>query len=191
MPGWCRSLAAILVAAAVFIAWAARADDSSGKPSSAPAELLPRRAIVPLDFVTRHFTDVKEAGADLNDTVVGNATGSISVFFTDAGGTRKITLSVDRYASADDAAAAFQAAVRASEAAPGFKLTAAPALGQEAFAGSSQVGEEMHYGLGARDGTLIVSATHAGAIPVTPENSGRMVDIAAAVLAAAKQALGP
>jgi len=32
-------------------------------------------------------------------------------------------------------------------------------------------GDEMHFGLGTRDGKLITSATHAGAIPVTPENT--------------------
>jgi hypothetical protein len=180
----------MLLAAAVLLPLAALGDDA--KPSSAAARLLPRESVVPMSTVTAYFPDVTEqAKATTNETTVGNASGSISVVFTDVDGTKKVTLSVDEYASADDAAGAFQTAVRASEAAPGFKLASAPNLGQEAFAGSSKVGAEMHFGLGARDGRLIVSATHAGAIPVTPDNSRRMIDLARAVLAAAKKAIGP
>jgi hypothetical protein len=181
---------AILFVAAVVLPLAALGDDA--KPSSTTARLLPRESVVPLSSVTKYFPDVTEEGkAALNETTVGNASGSISVAFTDTDGTKKVTLSVDEYASADDAAAAFQTAVRASEAAPGFKLASAPNLGQEAFAGSSKVGDEMHFGLGVRDGRLIVSATHAGAIPVTQGNSTSMINLAAAMLIAAKQALGP
>jgi hypothetical protein len=49
----------------------------------------------------------------------------------------------------------------------------------------------MHFGLGARDGRLIMSATHAGDIPVTPENSNRLISLGEAELAAARQALEP
>jgi hypothetical protein len=64
--------------------------------------------------------------------------------------------------------------VEGSNAAPGFKLAASPNLGDEAFAGISQVGAEMHLRLGARNGSLIISATHAGDIPVTPNNSNNL-----------------
>jgi hypothetical protein len=143
-------------------------------------------------LVTGSFPDItEEAAAGPNETTVGDATGSISVVFTDPGKTKKVTLSVDEYASAGDAAAAFHAAVLASEAAPGFNRSGSPGIGEEAFAGTSQVGDEMHFGVGARDGRLIVSATHAGDIPVTPANSASMVDLARATLAAAQQALLP
>lgn len=33
----------------------------------------------------------------------------------------------------------------------------------------------MHFGLGARDGRLIMFATHAGDIPVTPDNSNNLI----------------
>jgi hypothetical protein len=188
MPGSRLWLAAILVAAALLPLTAFGGDSS--KPSAA-AKLLPRDTVVPASAVTRHFRDITaEASVGPNETSVGKATGSISVVFTDADGTKKVTLSVDEYASADDAAAAFQTAVQASEAAPGFRRTGVPKLGEQAFAGSSQVGAEMHYGLGARDGRLIVSATHAGDIPVTADNSNRMIDLADAVLAAARKVLG-
>jgi hypothetical protein len=113
------------------------------------------------------------------------------VVFLSADGKKKVTLSIDQYASADDATAAYQTAVQGSKAAPGFKPAASPSVGEEAFAGTSQVGDEMHFGLGARDGRLIVSATHAGDIPVTPDNTSKLISLAAAELATARQALGP
>ncbi len=64
-------------------------------------------------------------------------------------------------------------------------------LRQEAFAGTSQVGAEMHLGIGARDGRLIVSATHAGDIPVTLDNSNNLTNLGGEELAAAKKVLGP
>ena len=108
-----------------------------------------------------------------------------------ADGKKKVTVSVDQYASASDAAAAYQTAVQGSKAAPGFNPAATPNLGQEAFAGTSQVGAEMHFGLGARDGRLIMSATHAGDIPVTPDNSNNLISLGGMELTTAKQVLGP
>ena len=81
--------------------------------------------------------------------------------------------------------------MQASKAAPGFKPAASPDLGQEAFAGTSQVGAEMHFGVGARDGSLIMSATHAGDIPVTPDNTAALIALGTTQLTSAKQALGP
>src|SRR3954471_18669632 len=157
----------------------------------ATARSLPRDVIVPVSEVTRYFPDVvKEAGNGPNETTVGNARASISVVFTDADGTKKITLSVDEYPSAADAAAAFRTAVQGSKAAPGFKLTASPGLGEESFAGTSQVSAERHYGLGAREGRLIVSATHAGDISVTPQNSRSVISLAGTVLTDTKRVLG-
>jgi hypothetical protein len=94
-------------------------------------------------------------------------------------------------ADSSDAVAAYQTAVQGSKAAPGFKPAASPNLGQEAFAGTSQVGAEMHFGLGARDGRLIMSATHAGDIPVTPDNSNNLIRLGGVELTTAKQVLGP
>ena len=48
----------------------------------------------------------------------------------------------------------------------------------------------MHFGLGARDGNLIVSATHAGDIPVTPDNSNNLISLGGVELTTARQALG-
>ena len=49
----------------------------------------------------------------------------------------------------------------------------------------------MHFGLGARDGRLIMSATHAGDIPVTPGNSNNLISLGGEELTTAKQVLGP
>ena len=102
-----------------------------------------------------------------------------------------MTISVDQYANVSDAAAAYQTAVEGSKAAPGFNPASTPNLGQEAFAGTSQVGAEMHFGLGARDGRLIMSVTHAGDIPVTPGNSNNLVSLGGMELNTARQVLGP
>jgi hypothetical protein len=156
-----------------------------------PPQLLPRDAVVPLSAVSQYFPDiVKEAGKGPNETSVGKPAATLSVIYTSADGSKKVTLSIDQYASADDAAAAYQTAVQGSVTAPGFKPAASPNLGQEAFAGSSQVGDEMHFGLGAREGNLIMSATHAGDIPVTPDNSSNLATLGAMTLATARKILG-
>ena len=165
---------------------------ASSETSAKASKLLPRSAIVPLSMVTEYFPGIDtEASVEPNQTSVGNAAASISVVFTDAAGTKKVTLSVDEYPTAGDGAAAFATAVAGSKAAPGFKPAPPPNLGEEALAGTSQVGEEQHFGLGAREGRLIVSATHAGGIPVTPENSSKLIELGRAELATAKQAVGP
>src|SRR6476620_9699298 len=101
MYGLCRALAARVLTAAALFPLAAHAADSSTKLSAATVRLLPRDAVVPVRRMTGYFPDVtKEAGKNPNETTIGNATESISVVFTDAAGTKKITLSVDEYASA-------------------------------------------------------------------------------------------
>jgi hypothetical protein len=160
--------------------------------SDAAPPLLPRDTVVPVSVVTKFFPDVtKEASTGANETSVGKPIASRSVVFLSADGKKKVTLSIDQYATAGDAASAYQTAVKGSKAAPGFKPAAAPSLGEEAFAGTSQVGAETHFGFGARDGRLIVSATHAGDIPVTRDNSSKLISLGGAELATAKQVLGP
>ena len=172
---------ALAVAAIAFLSVAA----------AAATTLLPRDTVVPLSEVTKYFPDVTaEAGTGANETTVGSPEASLSVVFTSPDGTKKVTLSVDQYASAGEAKAAYDTAVEGSKVAPGFKPAESPNLGEAAFAGSSQVGDEMHFGLGALDGRLIISATHAGAIPVTPENTKNLIDLSAAELALAKETLG-
>ena len=178
---------ALSVAAIALLSLAA-CGDAAG-PS---ASLLPRNTVVPVSVVTKYFPEItKEASTGPNETSVGKPIASRSVVFASADGKKKVTVSVDQYASASDAAAAYQTAVQGSKAAPGFNPAATPNLGQEAFAGTSQVGAEMHFGLGARDGRLIMSATHAGDIPVTPDNSNNLISLGGEELTTAKQVLGP
>jgi hypothetical protein len=182
--------AMLTIAAFALLSLAACGDGSSSKTAS--AALLPRDTVVPVSVVTRYFPDVTtEATTGPNETSVGKPIGSRSVVFASADGKKKVTLSIDQYASASDAASAYQTAVEGSKAAPGFKPTASPSLGEEAFAGTSQVGAETHFGVGARDGILIMSATHAGDIPVTPDNSNSLVALGAEEFTTAKQALDP
>ena len=183
---WQRGKRAVVlpVAAIALLSLAACGD--------AEAPLLPRDTVVPVSAVTQYFPGVtKEASTGPNETSVGKPVASRSVVFVSADGKKKVTLSVDQYASTSDAASAYQSAVQGSKAAPGFNPAATPSLGQEAFAGTSQVGDEMHFGLGARDGRLIMSATHAGDIPVTPDNSNNLITLGGEELTTAKQALGP
>ena len=162
-----------------------------GDAAAPSASLLPRDTVVPVSEVTKYFPDItKEASTGPNETSVGKPIASRSVVFNSADGRKKVTLSVDQYASASEAAAAYQTAVQGSKAAPGFKPAATPNLGEEAFTGTSQVGAEMHFGLGAHDGRLIISATHAGDIPVTPDNSNNLVSLGGEELTIAKQVLG-
>jgi predicted small lipoprotein YifL len=93
--------------------------------------LLPRDTVVPVSVVTQYFPDVtEEASTGPNETSVGKPIASRSVVFLSADGKKKVTLSVDQYASAGDAAAAYQTAVLGSKAAPGFEPAAAPNLGE-------------------------------------------------------------
>ena len=92
-------------------------------PPPRPRRLLPRDTVVPVSVVTQYFPDVtKEASTGPNETSVGKPIASRSVVFTSADGKKKVTLSVDQYASASDAAAAYQTAVQGSKAAPGSTL---------------------------------------------------------------------
>ena len=180
------------VAALALQLLSACSDNSSPKSPTATTALLAREAVVPASVVTQYFPDVStEANTGPNETSVGNPVASRSVVFVSTDGKKKVTLSVDQYATASDAASAYQTAVEGSKAAPGFKPAASPNLGQEAFAGTSQVGTETHFGLGARDGRLIMSATHAGDIPVTPENSNSLISLGGVELTTAKEILGP
>ena len=83
------------------------------------------------EWVTQYFPDVtKEASTGPNETSVGKPIASRSVVFASADGKKKLTVSVDQYASASDAAAAYQTAVQGSKAAPGFKPAASPNWGR-------------------------------------------------------------
>src|SRR6478752_6970056 len=89
-------LAAMLLGAAIaLLSFAARGEDASST-----AALLPRSALGPVSVVTQYFSDVtQEASTGPNETSVGKPTASRSVVYTSADGKKKVTLSVDQYAS--------------------------------------------------------------------------------------------
>jgi hypothetical protein len=148
----------LFLAAMIWTIWAQAAEPitvlaggvnlSSTTTAPASTALRSRNTVVPVGVVPQYFPDVtKEAGTGPNETSVGKPIASRSAVFASADGRKKVTLSVDQYGSASDAAAAYQMAVQGSIAA-----ATSPSLGQEA--------------LETRDGRLIMSATHAGDILV-------------------------
>ena len=92
--------AAVLSVAAIALLSLAACGDAA-------APLLPRDTVVPVSAVTKYFPDVTtEASTGSNETSVGKPIASRSVVFLSADGKKKVTVSVDQYASASDAAAA-------------------------------------------------------------------------------------
>jgi hypothetical protein len=111
--------AVVLSVAALALLSLAACGDAAG-PS---ASLLPRDTLVPVSVVTQYFPDVtEEASTGPNETSVGKPIASRSVVFASADGKKKVTVSVDQYASASDAAAAYQTAVQGARPRPGSTL---------------------------------------------------------------------
>ena len=164
---------------------------STGSTTGASGSTLPLNVIVPLSVVHRYFPEItQQSSTGPNASAIGKPTGTRQAIYANGDGSKKITLSVDQYASASDASSGYRQAVQGSQSAPGAKPAPPPSdLGQQAFAGTSQVGTEMHFGLGVLDGQLIVAATYAD-FPVTPDNSANLVALTGMEDAAAKQVLG-
>jgi hypothetical protein len=101
---------------------------------------------------------------------------------------KKVTITVDQYASPTDASSAYQEAVQKSKIVPGFKPVSASDLGQNGFIGTVTQGDETHIGLGTLQGTLIVGATLVGYDP-TPDNIAKLVSVTREEEAVAKAAL--
>jgi hypothetical protein len=163
---------------------------SSCSSTVASASTLASRVLVSRSVVNRFFPEVTQrASTGPNPTAVCNPTATRLVIYANSDGSKKVTLTVDQYRSAKDALSAYQQAVQASIAAPGFKPAPSPRLGQQAFAGTSMMGGETHFGLGALDGRLVVGATLAGYNPA-PDPSVKLLALARLEDAAAKKALG-
>jgi hypothetical protein len=110
------------------------------------------------------------------------------VIYATGDGSKKVTITVDQYASSNDALSTYRQAVRKSQI-PGFKRLPAPNVGHQSFAGTVTRGAETHIGLGARDGKLIVGATLAGDSAI-PNSIAKLVHLARREDATAKAALG-
>jgi hypothetical protein len=160
--------------------------DGSAK---APDSILPPKVVVPISTVNHFFPEVsREASTGRNLTAVNNAKATRSVVYANSDSSRKVTITVDEYATASDASSAYQEAVAKSKTVPGFKPVPAENLGQDAFVGTVTQGGETHIGLGAIYGTLIVGATLAGYDP-TPENTAKLISLTHEEERAAKAAM--
>ena len=165
------------------------ADGQSPSPSKASGSILSRNVVVAINVVNRFFPEVtSEASTGHNLTAVGNPKATRSVIYANSDSSRKVTISVDNYATQSDASSAYHEAVAKSKTVPGFKSVPAENLGQNAFVGTVTQGGETHIGLGALHGTLIVGATLAGYNP-TPENTARLISLTREEERAAKAAM--
>jgi hypothetical protein len=167
--------------AAVFVAVSEvlllTADAQSPSPAKAPDSILPRKVVVAIDVVNRFFPEVtSEASTGRNLTAVADPKATRSVIYANSDRTRKVTITVDDYATTSDASSAYHEAVAKSKSVPGFKPVPAENLGQNAFIGTVTQGGETHIGLGELHGTMIVGATLAG-YDLTPENTARLISL--------------
>jgi hypothetical protein len=163
----------------VFLVMGAALPAAAGAPSQARS-LLPRNVVISLDDARRFFPDIaREASTGNNATAVGSPRATRSVIYATKDGSKRVTISVDRYASAADALSAYRQAVQRSQSVRGFKPLPMPNVGTRAFAGTVTQNGETHIGLGELTGTAIVGATLAG-YDATPANVARLVALARA-----------
>jgi CubicO group peptidase (beta-lactamase class C family) len=164
------------------------APPTSATPSGSD-RILPSNAIVPINVINRFFPEAtQEVATGQNSTAVGNPRATRSVIYANSVTSKKVTISVDQYASASDASSAYEAAIQKSRMVPGFKPISAPNLGPHAFVGTATQGAETHIGVAALDGTLIVGATLAGYEP-TPGNVAELIELTRTEQETAKTAL--
>jgi hypothetical protein len=171
-PGLIKFAAVFIAVSEVFLL---TADGQSPSPAKAADSILSSNVVVRISTVNRFFPEVtSEASTGRNLTAVANAKATRSVIYANSDSSKKVTISVDQYATASDASSAYQEAVAKSKTVPGFKPVHAENLGQDAFVGTVTQGGETHIGLGALHDALIVGATLAG-YDLTPENTAKLV----------------
>ena len=183
-----RPLGSLLI---VVIATVSLASGQSPLPvnSTTTASLLPRNVVVPISVVNRFFRDItREITTGRNLTAVGQFTATRSVIYANIDSSKKVTISVDQYASSSDASSAYQEAVQKSKVVPAFKSLPLGNLGHNAFIGTVTQGDETHIGLGALHDTIIVGATLAG-YDSKPKNIAKLISLTREEETAAKAAL--
>ena len=161
----------------------------SGSAADISGGLLPREFIISRRVVGQFFPEiVQTTSTGRNATAVGKPEATRAAIYANADGTKLVT--VDRYATVDEAAAAYREARDKSEAVPGFGIISLTLnVGKQSFAGTVTRGDETHLGLGALDGRLIVGATLAG-FDATPDALNILVALVRAEDAAANSAAG-
>ena len=120
-----------------------------------------------------------------NPTASGSPVGTRSVAFMDGDGTKKVTVSVDAYADADDASSGYQRAVQRSRDVAGFTSVPVPSLGEQVFAGTVTQDAVTHIGIGVLDGKLVLGTTAAG-YEATPDNIAKLAALTQAAVAKAR-----
>src|SRR5437764_4756077 len=120
---WLATLAAVVTAIGTL---SLAADEPSPPATSDIASgsnrMLPRNAAIPLDVVNRLFPEVtQEAATGQNSTAIGNPKATRTVIYANNDSSKKVTISVDQYATATDASSAYEAAVQKSKVVSGFK----------------------------------------------------------------------
>ncbi len=146
---------------------------------------LPQKIVISRTVVNRYFPEVtRVAFTGANSTAVGKTTATRSVIYANGSASKKVTITVDRYASSGDAISAYAQALKKSNI-PGFKPLSVPSIGERSFGGTVSRGQETHVGIGSLDGKLIVGATIAG-YAATRSNITKLVSILRAEHAIAK-----
>lgn len=152
------------------------------------ATILPSNVVLPQTVVNQFFPEVtRTVSTGANSTATGSPKATRSVIYANAAGSKKVTISVDRYGSSSEALSAYKEAVRRSKI-PGMKPLSVPRVGQRAFAGTVTMGGETHVGLGSLDGAIIVGTTLAG-YDASPDNVAKLVRLSRNENAVAKAAL--
>jgi len=183
-----RALPSVLIAliGTLWMAAYGQSQSPASGTASAADSLLTRKAVIPISTVRRFFPQVdQESSTGPNLTAVGNPKATRSVIYVNRSGSKKVTITVDRYVSSSDASSAYEEAVQRSKAVPGFTPISAPNLGQNAFMATVTRGEETHVGFGALQGEVIVAITLAGYNP-TPGTIVKLSSLAREEEAAAK-----
>ena len=189
-PQW-RRFAALSIAAIGAVALAHGTSAASLKSRSSASDMtLARKVVVPLRVVNRLFPEItRQTRTGRNPTATNNPKATRIVIYATGDGSKKVTITLDQYASSNDASSAYEQAVQKSQSVPGFAPVAVSDLGQRAFAGTVTMDAETHLGLGLLDGRLIVGVTLAG-YDATRDNTAKLVALARTEAAAAKTALG-
>lgn len=171
------------------------ADGQPPSPSTGatyvPDSLLPRKVVLPISVVNQFFPEVTEEASTGQDlTAAGKPQTTRRVIYANSDASKKVTITVDQYASPSEASSAYQEAVQKSKVVPGFKSIPAPNLGENAFIGTVTQRTETHIGLGALHGTLVVGATLAG-YDVTPDMVANLISLTREEENTAKAVLDP
>jgi hypothetical protein len=185
-----RPFAALLtVIITVSLAADGQSPPTSSSLTTTSDSVLPRNVVIPLSVVNRFFPEVTlQISTGKNVTAVGKPKATRSVIYANRDNSKKVTITVDAYATPSGASSAYQEAVQKSKIVPGFKPISAPNLGENAFVGTVTQGAETHIGLGALNAALIVGVTLVGYEP-TPGNITNLISLSREEEAAARAAL--